>query len=91
MGSSCMISELSPSPVGMVLETEPRRMIRLGETLESMKPFIGEPVGKGTASEWGALTGAIEIYCYAGGGVFKVRTALVFAAGKLAVFADWSA
>lgn len=91
MSPKCIISEMSPSPIGMVLETEPRQMIRLGETLDSMKAYIGEPVDKGTANEWGTLTGAINIYCYEGGGVFKVRTALVFVDGKLAAFADWTA
>ena len=91
MSSQLMISEKSPSPIGMVLETEPRRMIRLGETLESMKPFIGNPLGKGSANAWGSQTGAVEIYCYEGGGVFKVRTALVFVDGTLAAFADWTA
>lgn len=90
MSANWMISEMSPSPVGMVLQTDPIRMIRLGDTLESMKHFIGAPVGKGTASEWGTLTGAVEIYCYEGGGVFKIRTALVFVDGKLTAFADWT-
>ena len=66
-------------------------MIRVGDTLASMKPYIGEPVGMGSANEWGTITGAIEFYCYEGGGVFKVRTALVFVDGKLAAFADWTA
>jgi hypothetical protein len=91
LSPNLMISELSPSPVGMVLQTEPRRMIKLGDTLESMKSDIGDPVAKGTANKWGTQTGAVEIYCYAGGGVFKVRRALVFVDGKLTAFADWSA
>ena len=91
MSPNWMISERSPSPVGMVLQTEPLRMIRLGDTLDSIKPYIGKPVGKGTANEWRTLTGAIEIYCYEGSGVFKMRTALVFVDGKLAAFADWTA
>lgn len=81
--------EMNPPPVGVVLETEPRRMIRIGETLDSMRVYIGEPLYKGTASEWGKLSGAIEIYCYPGGGVFKVPMALIFADGKLATFADY--
>ena len=85
------ISELSPSPVGMLLQTEPARMIKLGESLETMKPFIGDPVAKGTANKWGTRTGAVEIYCYEGGGVFKVRRALVFVDGTLVAFADWTA
>jgi hypothetical protein len=44
---------------------------------------------KGAANEWGTLSGAIEIYCYPGGGVFKVPMALVFEDGKLATFADY--
>ena len=81
--------EMNPSPAGVVLETEPRRVIRVGDTLESMSAHIGEPIFKGTANEWGNLSGAIEIYCYPGGGIFKVPMALIFADGKLATFADY--
>jgi hypothetical protein len=81
--------EMNPCPIGIVLETEPRRMIRVGDTLESMSTHIGEPIFKGAATEWGALSGAIEIYCYPGGGIFKVPMALIFADGKLATFADY--
>jgi hypothetical protein len=91
MSSEWMISAMSPSPIGMVLQTTPIRMIRLGETLESMRSYIGVPVGKGSANQWGGQTGAVEIYCYEGGGVFKVRTALVFLDGTLTAFADWTA
>ena len=54
LSPNLMISELSPSPVGMVLQSEPARMIKLGESLETMKPFIGDPVAKGTANKWGS-------------------------------------
>jgi len=91
LSANLTISELSPSPVGMVLQTEPARMIKLGDTLESMKSDIGDPVAKGTAKQWGTQPGAVEIYCYAGGGVFKVRRALVFVDGTLTAFADWTA
>lgn len=82
---------MSPSPVGMVLETQPMRMIRKGETLDSMKAYIGQPIAKGTATEWGTQKGVVEIYCYEAGGIFKIRTALVFIDGILTAFADWSA
>lgn len=81
--------EMNPCPVGVVLETQPRRIIKVGDTLDSMRAYIGEPLFKGTANEWGKFSGNIEIYCYAGGGVFKVPMALIFANGKLATFADY--
>jgi len=81
--------EMNPCPVGVVLETKPRRMIRVGDTLDSMSAHIGEPIFKGTANEWGKLSGGIEFYCYPGDGVFKVAMALIFADGKLATFADY--
>jgi len=80
---------MKPCPVGVVLETEPRKIIRIGDTLDSMKSNIGEPIFKATANEWGALSGAIEICCYPGGGIFKVPIALIFADGKLATFANY--
>lgn len=89
MGRKLKLYEMTPCPVGMVLETEPRTMIRVGDTLDSMRARIGEPMFKGAANEWGTLSGAIEIYCYPGGGVFKVPMALVFEDGKLATFADY--
>jgi len=85
------ISEKSPMPIGMILETSPRTMIRVGETLDSMRVNIGAPHHRGTANEWGAQKGPTEFFCYEGGGVFKVRTALVFVDGKLVAIADWSA
>jgi hypothetical protein len=36
--------EMNPCPVGVVLETTPRRMIRVGETLDSMRSCVGDPL-----------------------------------------------
>lgn len=91
MNQKVTFYEMKPCPIGLVLETVPRRMIRVGETLDSMRASIGDPIFKANANEWGTLSGAIEIYGYPGGGIFKVPIALIFADGKLATFADYKA
>jgi hypothetical protein len=65
------------------------RRINIGDTLESMRADIGTPYFHATDTHFLGLSGAIEIYGFRGGGVFKVPLALVFLDGKLAKVAEY--
>jgi uncharacterized protein len=68
-------------PVAMLLQTTPPRMIKIGETLESMKAAIGEPDVEQTE-------GNQQVYGYKSGRAFKVPTYLTFVEGVLTEIGD---
>ena len=84
---SVTLFQENPSPVAIVVAGDDGRMRRVdvGESLDAIRPHIGEPIYEAPLEQWGTLTANVRVMLFPAGQKFKINTALVFSEGKLAV------